>query len=163
VRGVAGTRQVIVMTERLIASNKRVRRDYEIVETIEAGLVLTGTEVKSLRSGKADLTGSFARIEAGEVWLIDVHIPPYQQGGYANHEPKRPRKLLLHRHEIRRLIGRVSQKGLTLVPMKLYFRAGYAKVLLAVARGRGKGDKRRRIEDDEARREMKRAMRSLKG
>jgi SsrA-binding protein len=151
------------MAERLIASNKRVRRDFEIIETIEAGLVLTGTEVKSLRAGRADLSGSFARIEAGEVWLVDCHIPPYEQGGYANHEPKRQRKLLLHRREIRRLIGRVSHKGLTLVPVKLYFRGGYAKVLLAVARGRGKGDKRRLIEDDEARREMKQAMRSLKG
>ncbi len=157
------TRRVIVMAERLVASNKRIRRDYEIIETVEAGLVLTGTEVKSLRAGRADLSGSFARIEGGEVWLIDCHIPPYEQGGYSNHEPKRPRKLLLHRHQIRRLIGRVSQKGLTLVPVRLYFQGGYAKILLAVARGRGKGDKRRRIEDDEARREMKKALRSLKG
>ncbi len=151
------------MPQRLVATNKRARRDYEILETIEAGLVLTGTEVKSLRAGRADLTGSYARLEADEIWLLDSHIPPYAQGGYANHEPKRPRKLLLHQREIRRLIGRLSQKGLTLVPLKLYFHGGYAKVLLAVARGRGKGDKRRQIEDDEARREMKQAMRAVKG
>jgi SsrA-binding protein len=147
------------MAERLVASNKRARRDFEILETFEAGIVLQGTEVKSLRMGRADLTGGYARIEGGEVWLHDCHIPPYEQGGYANHEPKRIRKLLLHRAEIRRLIGRTSRGGLTLIPLKLYFSGGYAKVLIALARGRKKGDKRRLIDDDEARREMRRAVR----
>ena len=146
------------MAERQIASNKRARRDYEILETFEAGIVLQGTEVKSLRVGRADLTGSYARIEGNEVWLFDCHIPPYEQRGYANHEPKRTRKLLLHRAEIRRLIGKTSRSGLTLIPLKLYFSGGYVKVLIALARGRKKGDKRRVIDDDEARREMRQAV-----
>lgn len=151
------------MAERLIASNKRARRDYEILESIEAGLVLQGTEVKSLRTGRADLAGSFARIEGEEVWLYDCHIPPYKQGGYVNHEPKRPRKLLLHRSEIKRLIGKVAQKGVTIIPLKLYFKGGYAKVLIGIARGRVKGDKRRLIADEEARREMRQAVQRHKG
>ncbi len=145
------------MAERQIASNKRARRDYEILETFEAGIVLQGTEVKSLRIGRADLTGSFARIEGGEVWLFDCHIPPYEQGGYANHEPKRSRKLLLHHAEIRRLIGKTSRGGVTLIPLKLYFSGGYVKALIALVRGRKKGDKRRVIDDDEARREIRQA------
>jgi len=151
------------MAERLVASNKRARRDYEILETVEAGMVLQGTEVKSLRAGQADLTGSFARVEGREVWLYDCHIPPYKEGGYTNHEPKRPRKLLLHRAEIRRLIGKVARQGITLIPLKLYFHGGYAKVLLAVARGRAKADKRHRIAEEEARREIKLAVRRIKG
>ncbi len=151
------------MAERLVASNKRARRDYEIQDTVEAGIVLQGTEVKSLRAGQADLTGSFARVEGGEVWLYDCHIPPYKEGGYINHEPKRPRKLLLHKSEIRRLIGKVAQQGITLIPLKLYFHGGYAKVLLAVARGRAKADKRYRIAEEEARREIKLAVRRIKG
>jgi len=151
------------MAERLVASNKRARRDYEILETFEAGLVLQGTEVKSLRSGRADLAGSFARIEGGQAWLYDCHIPPYKQGGYTNHEPKRPRKLLLHKTEIRRLVGKVAQKGVTLVPLRLYFKGGYAKVQIAVARGRVKSDKRQMIAEEEARREMRRAVRRFKG
>ena len=145
------------MAERLVASNKRARRNFEVLDTIEAGMVLLGTEVKSLRAGQADLTGSFARIDAGEMWLYDCHIPPYEKSGYVNHEPKRRRKLLLHKSEIRRLIGKVAQKGITLVPLKLYFREGNAKILIAVARGRAKSDKRQRISEEEARREMKQA------
>jgi len=145
------------MAERQVATNKRARRDYEILETFEAGIVLQGTEVKSLRMGRADLTGSYARIEGGEIWLFDCHIPPYEQGGYANHEPKRSRKLLLHRAEIRRLIGKTSRGGVTLIPLKIYFSGGYVKALIALARGRKKGDKRRVIDDDEARREMRQA------
>jgi SsrA-binding protein len=151
------------MSERLVASNKKARRNYEVLEAIEAGVVLVGTEVKSLRAGRADLTGSFARIEGGEVWLYDCHIPAYEQGGYSNHEPKRPRKLLLHKSEIRRLVGKTSQKGVTLIPLKLYFKEGYAKVLIAVARGRAKSDKRHLIAEEEARREMKQEARRLKG
>jgi SsrA-binding protein len=151
------------MTDRLVASNKRARRDYELLETLEAGLVLTGTEVKSLREGRADLTGGYATVEGEEVWLHDVHIPPYGQGGYANHPPKRPRKLLLNRRQIRRLIGQVAQKGVTLVPLRLYFKEGWAKVEIALARGRPKGDKRQRLAEETARREMQQAIRRHRG
>jgi SsrA-binding protein len=151
------------MIDRLVASNKRARHDYEILETLEAGVVLTGTEVKSLREGKADLTGGYATLIGEEVWLHDVHIPPYRQGGYANHEPKRLRKLLLSRPQIRRLIGKVAQKGITLIPLRLYFRGGWAKVEIALARGRVKGDKRQRLAEETARREMQQAMRRHRG
>ncbi len=151
------------MSDRLVASNKRARYDYEILETLEAGLVLTGTEVKSLRAGQADLTGGYARLEGEEVWLYDIHIPPYRQGGYANHEPKRRRKLLLNRREVKKLIGKTAQKGVTLIPLRLYFQAGWAKVEIALARGRVKGDKRQRLAEETARREMQQAMRRYKG
>lgn len=150
------------MADRPVATNKRARRDFEVLETLEAGMVLQGTEVKSLRAGQADLAGSYSRVEGNEVWLYDCHIPHYREGGYANHDPKRPRKLLLHRREIKRLIGKVAQKGVTLVPLRLYFKGGYAKVLLGVVRGRQKGDKRRVMEDEVARREMKQAVRRHK-
>ena len=146
------------MSDRLVASNKRARHDYEILESYEAGLVLTGTEVKSLRDGQADLTGGYARLEGDEVWLYDCQIPQYKQGGLANHEPKRPRKLLLRAEEIRRLIGKLAQKGVTMIPLRLYFKDGWAKVEIALARGRPKGDKRRRIEEETDRREMKQEM-----
>ncbi len=117
--------------------NRRARRDYEILETIEAGLVLKGTEVKSLRQGKVDFTGSYARFRGGELWLEDFYIAPYEKGSYANPDPRRPRKLLLHRDQLRRLRGKLEQRGLTLVPLKIYFnQRGYAKVLLGLARGR---------------------------
>jgi SsrA-binding protein len=150
------------MADRLVATNKRARQHYEIFDTLEAGLVLLGSEVKSLRQGRADLSGSYARIEQQQVWLYECHIAPYDHAGYAGHEPKRPRKCLLNRGEIRRLIGRVSQKGLTLVPLRIYFRRGYAKVELAVARGVTKGDKRRRITEETARREMDQEIRRHK-
>ena len=132
--------------------NRRARRDYEIIETIEAGLALKGTEVKSLREGKVDFTGSFARFVGDELWLENLFIAPYEKGSYTNHDPRRRRKLLLHRHELNRLRGRLEQRGLTLVPLKIYFNErGYAKVLLGLARGRRKYekkevDKRRAIE-----------------
>jgi SsrA-binding protein len=151
------------MSDRLVARNKRARHDYEIIETYEAGLVLTGTEVKSLRAGQADLTGGYARLEGEEVWLYDCQIPQYKQGGYANHEPKRPRKLLLHAEEIRRLIGKVAQRGVTLIPLRIYFKQGWAKVEIAVARGKTRGDKRRRIEEETDRREMKQEMDRYRG
>ncbi len=117
--------------------NRRARRDYEILETIEAGLVLKGTEVKSLRQGKVDFTGAFARFRDGELWLEDFYIAPYEKGSYANPDPRRPRKLLLHRDQLKRLRGKLEQRGLTLVPLKIYFNErGYAKVLLGLARGR---------------------------
>jgi len=151
------------MSERVVTRNKQARRDYEIFDTMEAGMVLQGSEVKSLRQGQADLKGSFARVEGEEVWLYDCHIAPYEQAGYAGHDPKRRRKLLLHREEIRRLIGKVAQKGLTLIPLRIYFRRGYAKVELAVARARTRGDKRRKIEEQRARREMQQEVRRHKG
>lgn len=151
------------MSERVVTRNKQARRDYEIFDTMEAGMVLQGSEVKSLRQGQADLKGSFARVEGEEVWLYDCHIAPYEQAGYAGHDPKRRRKLLLHRDEIRRLIGKVAQKGLTLIPLRIYFRRGYAKVELAIARARTRGDKRHKIEEQRARREMQQEVRRHKG
>jgi SsrA-binding protein len=145
--------------EKLIASNRRAFHDYEILETYEAGLVLRGTEVKSLRDGRADLKESYARIEREEAWLFGCHISPYTQGNRANHDPLRPRKLLLHRGEINRLLGRVMEKGLTLVPLRLYFKSGRAKAELGLARGRKLLDKRHVIREREARREMDRAVR----
>jgi SsrA-binding protein len=145
--------------EKLIASNRRAFHDYEVLETYEAGLVLRGTEVKSLRDGRADLKESYARIEREEAWLLGCHISPYAQGNRANHDPVRPRKLLLHRREISRLLGRVMEKGLTLVPLRLYFKGGRAKVELGLARGRKLLDKRHVIREREARREMDRAVR----
>ena len=142
-----------------IARNKRVRHDYHILETWEAGLVLTGTEVKSLRQGKANLVDSYAMVKDGEVFLLNVNIPPYEQGNQFNHEPTRSRKLLLHRKEIRRLIGAVQRQGLTLVPLDLYFKRGVAKVTLALGKGKQLHDKRadERRRDDE--REMARVAR----
>ena len=145
--------------EKLIASNRRARHDFEILETHEAGLVLRGTEVKALRDGRADLKESYARIEGVEAWLLGCHISPYAQGNRQNHDPVRPRKLLLHKGEITRLLGRVMEKGLTLVPLRLYFKAGRAKVELGLARGRKTLDKRHAIREREERREMQRAVR----
>jgi SsrA-binding protein len=143
-----------------IARNKRARHDYHILETWEAGLVLAGTEVKSLRRGKANLVDAFGIVKDGEAFLINLHIAPYEQGNQFNHEPTRTRKLLLHRKEIRRLIGAVEREGLTLVPLELYFKRGVAKVTLALAKGKKLHDKReteRRRADE---REMARAVRA---
>ena len=146
-------------SQRVIARNPRARHDYHILETWEAGLVLTGTEVKSLRAGRASLIGAFARVKNGEVWLEALHIPPYDQGNVHNHDPLRTRKLLLHGREIRRLIGSVEQKGLTLVPLDLYFKNNHAKVTIALARGKQEHDRRDDIRKREAEREMARAVR----
>ena len=145
--------------EKLVASNRRAHHNYEILETHEAGLVLQGTEVKSLRDSRADLKESYARIERDEAWLIGLHISPYAQGNRANHDPLRPRKLLLHRGEINRLLGKIMEKGLTLVPLRLYFKQGRAKVELGLARGRKTLDKRHAIREREERREVARALR----
>ena len=145
--------------EKLVASNRRAHHNYEILETHEAGLVLQGTEVKSLRESRADLKESYARIERDEAWLIGLHISPYAQGNRANHDPLRPRKLLLHRGEINRLLGKIMEKGLTLVPLRLYFKQGRAKVELGLARGRKTLDKRHAIREREERREVARALR----
>jgi len=140
----------------VIATNRKARHDYHILQTIEAGIVLTGTEVKSLRLGRANLKDSYARVEGGELFLYNMHISPYEQGNRYNPDPKRRRKLLLHSYEIRRLVGKVQEKGLTLVPLKLYFNRGNAKVELALARGKKEYDKRRAIAERDARREMER-------
>ena len=145
--------------EKLVASNRRAHHDFDILETHEAGLVLQGTEVKSLRDSRADLKESYARIEGNEAWLLGLHISPYAQGNRANHEPLRPRKLLLHRGEINRLLGKIMEKGLTLVPLRLYFKQGRAKVELGLARGRKTLDKRHAIREREERREVARALR----
>lgn len=146
-------------TEKTVCENRKARHDYEILETVEAGLVLTGTEVKSLRLGRAQLRDSYARIDRGEIFLHDAHISPYPGGGHFNHDPVRPRKLLLHRREIDRLAGRVAEKGLTLVPLRLYFnRRGIVKVELALARGRKAYDRRAAIAEREARRRIEQAL-----
>lgn len=143
----------------LIADNRKARHDYFVEDTIEAGLVLTGTEVKSLRLGRANLRDSHASIEKGEAFLYNVHISPYEQANRFNHEPLRVRKLLLHKDEIRRLTGKVREKGYTLVPLKLYFKKGRAKVELALAKGKKAYDKRHDVAERDARREMERAFR----
>jgi SsrA-binding protein len=139
-----------------IARNKKARHDYHILETWEAGLVLTGTEVKSLREGKANISDAYAILNGSEVFLINMHISPYEKGNINNHEPTRTRKLLLHRREIRRLIGAVERQGLTLVPLELYFRNGRAKVLIAMARGKKLHDKRETAKQRDAERDMAR-------
>jgi SsrA-binding protein len=139
-----------------IAANRRARHEFWIEETHEAGIALTGTEVKSLREGRANLTDAFARVDRGEVWLHHLHISPYAQGNIHNHDPLRTRKLLLHRSEIARLRAKTDQKGYTLVPLRLYFRRGVAKVELGVARGRHLYDKRERIAERDAERRIAR-------
>ena len=148
------------MAEKLIAENRRARHDYQLLERIEAGLVLTGTEVKSLRDGRATLAQSWADIRDGEAWLQGAEIAVYEQGNRANHDPTRPRKLLLHRRELDRLYGQVREKGLTLVPTKLYFKDGRVKVELALARGKDVRDKRRAVAEREAKRDIERALKA---
>lgn len=144
---------------KIAVRNRRARHEYHVLETIEAGLVLQGTEVKSLRDGRANLQDAFARFEGGELWLHGMHVSPYEQGNRFNHDPLRPRKLLLHRQELRRLVGRVEQKGLTLVPLDVYFRRGIAKVTLALVRGKQLHDKREDLKRRDAEREMERGYR----
>lgn len=143
----------------VVASNPKARHDYEILDSFEAGVVLTGSEVKSLREGKASLREAFAVVRGEEVFLIGMHIPPYRQAGYAQHDPTRSRKLLLHREEIRRLIGKTAERGLTLVPLSCYFAHGLAKVELGLARGKRKYDRREDIAEREAQRAVDRALR----
>jgi SsrA-binding protein len=143
---------------KMVAQNRKARHDYHVEDTYEAGLVLTGTEVKSLRNGRASLVDGFAEMREGELWLVNVHIPPYTQGTWTNHEPRRPRKLLLHRREIARMSARAEERGLTLVPLALYFRDGKAKVEIAVARGKKHYDKRETLRRREAEREAAREM-----
>ena len=139
-----------------VATNRRARHKFELVERMEAGIELLGTEVKSLRGGKAQMTDAYAVVEKGEVWLRNLHIPPYPPAARENHEPMRTRKLLLHRAEIERLIGKSQQKGLTLIPVRIYFKGPRAKVELALARGKEGKDRRREIAERDVRREVER-------
>ena len=145
---------------KLIAENRRARYDYELLERVEAGIVLTGTEVKSLREGRVTLAQAYADVRDGEVWLLGAEIAEYAQGNVANHEPKRERKLLLKRKEIESLVGKVREKGQTLVPTRLYFKDGKVKIEIALARGKERGDKRRDIADRESKRQIERALKS---
>lgn len=141
--------------EKTVAQNRRARFEYQVLETTEAGIVLKGSEVKSVRQGKVDISDCFASVKDGEVWLHNMHVAAYQNAGPFNHNPKRTRKLLLHKREIRKLIGKVKQKGLALIPIRLYWKHGLAKVELAVAKGKRSFDKRETIRQREQEREYK--------
>jgi SsrA-binding protein len=143
---------------KVVATNRKARHEYEILDTWEAGLVLKGPEVKSLREGKVSFTDAFARVEGGEVWLYSLHISPYEQANRWNDDPLRPRKLLLNRSEIRKMVGTVEEKGLTLIPLDIYFTHGLAKVTLALGRGRKLHDKRDKLKRQTLDREARRAM-----
>ena len=145
------------MPDKTVAVNRRAHHQYAIEETLEAGLALTGTEIKSIRAGRVNLAEAYARIEKGEAWLIGAHIAPYEQGNRNNHEPTRTRKLLLHRDQIAELVGRTQAKGFTLVPMKLYIRNGMAKLEIGIGRGKKEFDKRRTIAERDARRDLERS------
>ena len=142
-----------------VARNKRARLDYEIFETWEAGLVLAGTEVKSLRDGRAQIGDAYGVVKDGEVWLLNAHIPPYEKGNVCNQDPTRTRKLLLHQKEIRHMIGAVERKGLTLVALELYFKHGRAKIRIGLARGKKLHDKRADLKEKDDQRDMQRALR----
>ncbi|MCC6444814.1 MAG: SsrA-binding protein SmpB [Armatimonadetes bacterium] len=143
---------------KIIATNRKARHEYFIDETYEAGVALAGTEVKSLRQGKANLQDSFCRVQEGEMWVYNLHISPYEQGNRWNVDARRPRKLLLHKGEIERLIGKVQEKGLTLIPLQIYFKRGRAKLEIALARGKKLYDKREAIAERDARREEERSL-----
>jgi len=149
--------------EKVVAVNRRAFHDYHILETTEAGLALTGTEIKSLRQGHVSLKEGYVRPEGGEMWLEGVTIPPYEAGGIYNHPPTRRRKLLIHRSQIDTLVGQVSAKGYTLVPLKLYFKKGWAKMEIGLAKGKKLYDKRRSIKERESEREVERAFKGEKG
>lgn len=156
------TKEERLAAQRDIAVNRRARHEYFIEESHEAGIVLSGSEVKSLRAGKAQLKDSYAQIKHGEIWLLNAHISEYAAAAQFGHEPTRARKLLLHRREIDRLTGKVKEQGLTLIPLRLYFKHGHAKVELGLARGKKLYDKRASIKERETRREVDRAMRGTK-
>ncbi|MDQ0338419.1 SsrA-binding protein [Caldalkalibacillus uzonensis] len=154
-------REVVMMAEeiKVVAQNKKASHDYYIEDTYEAGIVLTGTEIKSIRAGKVNLKDSFARIKNGEVFLMNMHISPYEQGNRFNHDPLRTRKLLLHKREINKLIGLTKEKGYALIPLKIYLKRGLAKIDLAVAKGKKLYDKRETMKKRDAQREIERAFR----
>jgi SsrA-binding protein len=145
---------------RLITENRKARHDYHILETWETGIALLGTEVKAIREGRVNLRDSYARVDRGEVWMLNVHISPYSHRGYALHAELRERKLLMHRHEIRKLVGQTAEKGLTLVPLEMYFKKGRVKVLLALAKGKQAHDKRETIRKREVDRETRAAVKA---
>lgn len=144
---------------KIICQNKKARHEYELGDRYEAGMVLTGTEVKSLRLGKANLVDAYVRIQGGEAYLVGAHISPYPWAYFGNHDPLRRRKLLLHRQELKRLFGRINEQGYSLIPLRLYFKDGLAKTELALARGKKKHDKRQSMKEADAKREMARALR----
>ena len=146
--------------QRIIADNRKALHDYHVLETWEAGIALLGTEVKAIREGRVNLRDSFARLERGEVWLLNVHISPYSHTGYGGHQERRERKLLLHRHELNKLSGHVREKGLTLVPLQLYFKKGRVKVALALVKGKQAHDKRETIRRREVERETRAAVKA---
>lgn len=146
--------------QRLIADNRKAFHDYHVLEQFEAGVALLGTEVKSIREGSVGLRDSYARLDNGEVWLLNLHIGPYSHTGYSSHEERRQRKLLLHRHEIRRLTGKVAERGLTLVPLQMYFKGGRVKVTIALVKGKQAHDKRETIRKREADRETRAAVKA---
>ena len=143
---------------KVVARNRRAFHEYEVLDRIECGLVLVGTEVKSLRDGHANIEDAYAKVESGELWMIGSDIPEYAMGNRLNHKPRRPRKLLLHRREIDKFAGKASQRGFTLVPLRLYFKGGRAKVELAIGKGKQARDKRESLKKADAQREMRRAM-----
>lgn len=146
---------------KVVATNRKARHDYLIEETVEAGMVLTGTEIKSIRGGRVNLQDSFALVRDGEVWLVGAHIAPYVHGNRENHEPRRDRKLLLHRREINKLAGKIQERGWTLIPLRVYLRKGLAKVELGLARGKKQYDKRESIAKRDYDREMRRAVKDM--
>lgn len=156
----AGPKTEREQAQRTIAENRKARHDYHILDTWEAGVALLGTEVKSIREGRVNLRDSYARIDNGEVWMLNVHISPYSHRGSAAHEELRQRKLLLHRDEIRKMVGKVAEKGLTLVPLELYFKNGRVKVQLALAKGKQAHDKRETIRRREVERETRAAVKA---
>ena len=150
------------MKDAPLAQNKKARHDYQILETLEAGLVLTGTEIKSVRERRINLKDGFAQIHNGEAWLMNVHISEYTQGNRFNHDPLRARKLLLHKKEIQKLTGQTSEKGITIVPLKVYLKHGFAKVLLGIAKGKHDYDKRETIKKREQEREIRRTLKNYR-
>lgn len=150
------------MKDAPLAQNKKARHDYQILETLEAGLVLTGTEIKSVRERRINLKDGFAQIHNGEAWLMNVHISEYTQGNRFNHDPLRVRKLLLHKKEIQKLTGQTSEKGITIVPLKVYLKHGFAKVLLGIAKGKHDYDKRETIKKRDQEREIRRTLKNYR-
>lgn len=148
------------LAQKIIADNRKAAHDYHLLETFEAGVALQGTEVKAIRESGANLRDSFARVEGGEVWIYNVHISPYRNRGYADHEPTRRRKLLLHRQEIRKLIGKTTERGMTIVPVRMYFKNGRVKVAISLAKGKKAHDKRETIRRRETERETRAAIKS---
>ena len=146
------------LAQKIIADNRKAQHDYHLLETFEAGVALLGTEVKSIREGGANLRDSFARIEAGEVWVYNIHISPYRNRGYSDHDPTRRRKLLLHRQEIRKLIGKTTERGMTIVPVRMYLKNGRVKMAISLAKGKKAHDKRETIRRRETERETRAAV-----